>query len=923
MEMKETICSQQPPVGSQYRQTVLVQSRLNPPALPNILVGRSRIQSRLALIPGHKLTLLTAPTGYGKTTAVLYWIQQQGLAAGWLTFLNGQDNLFTFVIYLVASLQRLCPGLCEKTEQLVHSGQVPESILLMTLVNELAGLPQPVVLVLDGYDHVADRSIHDFVAAWVEDLPATVRLVMTTRTKPPLPLSRWRVRRELAELQAADLCCDEAETAELVAAWSGLPVTAAAVRTIYARTEGWIAGVQLLALSLRSISSEQVVALLAQPNSACLEIDWLNEIFVGQPPDIQKFLLKTAGLDRFCASLCATVLADEEGRSPDVGASQAILERLLAGGLFLSVLDESGEWFRYHPLLADWLRSRQQIHQGMLKRLYRTAGCWFASRGLVEEAVQYLLASGQAGQAAAVVADYAQAALNLENWPQIERWLALFSDEVVAATPALLLARGWVLQFRFAFSALSDLLQQLAGLLEGGGAERCGDAAAMQGQLAVLNAVLCHYHGDLAAVLTYAEAGLDQIPGHARYVRGLACFLRAMALHALGRTVEAEGWLRDLLRSQAGQVDTFTLRGQFALATIYRLNGELAKKRELAQQMLFDAQAQKFYVAQGWAYAYLGYCAYESNELELAVSYYARGADLVFLAHTSAVRECLVGLALAQIALGNSVAAAAAEVRLASLLADKAADLQALSASLAMARGNLDAARRWAEGFVVNTAQPFLSWHQVPVLTAAWIEVAVGTPAGLQRSLALLHSTAQWARQQSCGWKVLECELLWALALQRLGEQLAEPTTCAEGQKLFADGVERALALGFRRLLLDLSAACPEVVHRWAEQYPALGRRVGTWLEWTTATVAEQPPAASEPAELQVPLLTDREREILVLLVEGKSNRQIGEKTHLSVYTVRNHLVHIYKKLGVSTRYGAVARCLKLKLGYPSASGKP
>ena len=921
MEMKGTICNQQPPVGHQNRQTVLVQSRLNPPALPDILVGRSRIQSRLALIPGHKLTLLTAPTGYGKTTAVLHWIQQQELAVGWLTFLNGQDNLFTFVTYLVASLQRLCPGLCEKTEQLVHSGQAPESILLMTLVNELAGLPKPVVFVLDGYEHVADRSIHDFVAAWVEGLPATVRLVMTTRTKPPLPLSRWRVRRELAELQAADLCCDEAETAELVAAWAALPVTAAALRTIYERTEGWIVGVQLLALSLRRLSSEQLVALLTQPNSPCLEIDWLNEIFVGQPPDIQKFLLKTAGLDRFCASLCATVLADEEGRSPDVGASQAILERLLAEGLFLSALDESGEWFRYHPLIADWLRSRQQSPQGVLKRLYRSAGCWFASRGLVEEAVQYLLASGQAGQAAAVVADYTQAALNLENWPQIERWLALCPDEVVVATPALLLARGWVLQFRCAFSALSDLLQQLAGLLKGGGAESSGDAAAMQGQLAVLNAVLCHYYGDLAAVLTYAESGLDQIPGHARYVRGLACFLRAMALHALGRTVEAEGWLKDLLRSQAGQVDTFTLRGQFALATIYRLNGELAKKRALAQQMLFDAQSQKFHVSQGWAYAYLGYCAYESNELDLAVSYYARGADLVFLAHTSAVRECLVGLALAQLALGNSVAAAAAEVRLASLLADQAADLQALSASLAMARGNLDAARRWAEGFVVNTTQPFLSWHQMPVLTAAWIEVAVGTPAGLQRSLALLHSTAQWARQQSCGWKVLECELLWALALQRLGEQLADPATCAEGQKLFADGVERALALGFRRLLLDLGAACPEVVHRWAEHYPALGRRVGTWLEWTTAAVAEQPPAAFEPAELQMPLLTSREREILVLLIEGKSNRQIGEKTHLSAYTVRNHLVHIYKKLGVSTRYGAVARCLKLKLGCPSASG--
>ena len=121
------MCSQQPPVDNQNRQTVLVQSRLNPPALPDILVGRSRIQSRLALIPDHKLTLLTAPTGYGKTTAVLYWIQQQGVPAGWLTFLNAQDNLFTFLIYLVASLQRLCPGLCEKTEQLVHGGQAPES----------------------------------------------------------------------------------------------------------------------------------------------------------------------------------------------------------------------------------------------------------------------------------------------------------------------------------------------------------------------------------------------------------------------------------------------------------------------------------------------------------------------------------------------------------------------------------------------------------------------------------------------------------------------------------------------------------------------------------------------------------------------------------------------------------------------------
>jgi LuxR family transcriptional regulator, maltose regulon positive regulatory protein len=899
---------------------MLLQTRLHPPYIPADVVDRPRLDELLAKVFQHKVTLVAAPAGYGKTTAVALWARAQPDPVAWVSLGTPPGELFLFVSYLVAALQRVGGGFPE-TELLVRSGQAPAAILRRSLVAELAALGRTMVVVLDDYDRVCCEPIHEFVAALVEELPPSVHLLMTVRARPQLVLARWRERQELLEVRASDLCCDTAETGQLLLAMRGTPLDAAVVQVLHDRTEGWAAGVRLAALSMQRVSPEQLAATLKEASTVNVRDYLLDEVFALQSEQTQQFLVRTSILERFCAPLCAAVLAegavDGAVDGAAVEASCSWIAALADAGLFVISLDEVNEWYRYHHLFAELLRVRlhQQLDRQTVARLHQRAGEWHARHGLIEEAVRHFLACGDVEAAVRVVADHAQPGLDREDWPLVERWLALLPEPAVQRDPALLLARALCTHLRMDLAQLQPLAQRIDALLQGM-AE--GDVKNMLCTVAdLLSATVCFHQNALTAMLEPSERAWNRSVGLTGYVHGLSGFYRAMGLQASGRFAEAEQWLGELLRGPYAGIDSASLRLRFALVGLYRMDGDLWKGQAAAQTLLADSLSGRFRLMECWARALLGTTAYEQGDLPAAAGHFASGAELMFIANAAAVRECLAGLCLTQINQQRLVEAAASLERMREFRkGDPDKLVESLSARLALANGDGERALRWARAVEPGETPPWLYWLEVPLLSAARILMASEQPDLLERSRYLLQQVAQWARRSHCRWRTLEVAVLQAIVCEKLARAFqARAVAGTTSVALHQEALERlryaipvAVPLGFRQFFRD----CPPQLLKQLAEEPDLALWIDLIFEKTLQkgpTQAKKERAAARPATFGLSL---REQQIIALLAQGLTNRQIAERILLSPHTIRNYIVDICNKLGVDTRQEVVAQSLQL-----------
>jgi LuxR family maltose regulon positive regulatory protein len=728
---------------------------------------------------------------------------------------------------------------------------------------------------------------------------------MTTRSSPLLPLVRWRANQTLAEIRVADLRCEEEETPVLLAAMLGASSATDVVEIIHARTEGWVTGLRLTALSMQRTDPRRLVAALARASTVNLRDYLLDEVFNRQPPAVQDFLLKTSILERFCAPLCTAVMAGDADSPTATGAAQTMIDDLTKAGLFIMALDEEGEWHRYHHLFAELLRHRlrSQLGEMAVAALHRTAGQWFAGQGLVEEAIQHLLAGGDMPDAAEMTAGHIRRALNREDWPQLERWLAQLPAAAVNSHPGLVLAQAWCLQVRFAMAPIPDLLTRAETLLQN---STRADATALAGQIAVLRSQIALYRGDIAAVSAYAQTGLQQVPDEERYVRSLAIFFSALGAQMAGQADETERRLIELLSGTQGRIDAFSIRLQFALGTNYRAGGALAKLQALATRMLLAAQTAHLSLGEGWARVFLGYFAYETNDLEVAELHFVAGAQLMFVAHAAAVRECLGGLLLVQMAQQRFDDASATLERLRMFRFGLDVEIDSLAARLAWAMGNKGAAKRWAEGYHPGSLTPFLLWQEVPQISLARILIAVGSAEALRRALGIAQELAAWAERIHCRWREIECRALQALALEGLGRP-------KEADQVLHAALLLGQSAGYLRLFLDLGPQLRALLQRQM-RYSSVALYARQLLHAMGGVTEPRLQVADLPAPQSLESFTEREKEVLVLLARRLSTREIADELIISPNTVKRHTQQIFAKLDVNDRRTAVERARLYRL---------
>jgi LuxR family maltose regulon positive regulatory protein len=893
---------------------------------------------------GHPLTLLAAPAGWGKSTLLAEWHASPtgaDVPLAWVSLEPGDDAPARFWTYVIAGLRTAVPGVGEAALSLLGApqGQGPPLETVLTVwLNDLAGLPRDVVLVLDDYHAVAARAVHETLAFVVDHLPARLHVVLATRADPPLPLARWRARGVLAELRADDLRFTPDEAAAFLTGAMGLPLDAAAVAALVARTEGWIAGLHLAALALRD-RPDAPAFIASFSGSERFVADYLaEEVLEREPAPVQAFLLRTSVLDRGCAPLCAALLAaapapaqGEHAAGEQEAACQDMLERLERANLFLVPLDGVRRWYRYHHLFAEVLRARlRRVDPGGLTECFRRAAAWCDGQGLVDEALRYALAAGDQAHAARLVETHAAPALVRGDHAAGRAWLAQLPVALVAARPRLSLAAALALVVTGDMAAVEGHVRAAERALPGEGAPG-GDPPPPEvlGQIALLRGYAALYGGDAHRGVALAARAAAALPEDSP-VRPLALYTLGEARFAAGDHRAAGAAYGEAASDRTGDNAGLAVLALSGLAGCQHLAGALGRAAATCRVALELVEAHGIQRAPAAAnpHAKLGWLHYEWNDLDAATRHLRAAQEVGRLGDYRALLVW-VGQALAQVARARgddpgaraslaeaerlvrpdgdprrTAAVAAARVRL---------RLTPLAAAPAAA---LDEAVRWARESGLAADDAPSPGRELDHLTLARVLLAQPDrrPEGLRLLERLLVAADAGGRTD----RVIAVLVLQALGLAARGD--AAPAGRA---------LTRALALaepeGYVRTFVDEGPPMAALLRRataagGASSYVAtlLAALPGTEDRGRRGAAPHSPPAtwgAPEASTRALPEpLSDREREVLRLLAAGLPGPEIARTLIVAPSTVKSHLKSIYGKLGARGRVQALTRARALRL---------
>ncbi|WP_101952245.1 LuxR C-terminal-related transcriptional regulator [Mycobacterium sp. 3519A] len=514
---------------------VLLAAKSAPPAIRAQLIERAALIQTLSAEPARKLTLLSAPAGWGKTTLLAQWVNgaNDRCRCGWVSLDASDNDPARFWACAIAALSKASPGVATRAFELITMGADLRQVVLPTLLDELAAIDYEVVLILDDYHVVENRSVHEQVGFVIERMPPTFRLVIATRSDPVLPLARLRARAELLELRAEELRFHAGEAADLLDGVLSFKLSDAHVELLFRRTEGWAAGLYLAGLSLAGrTDAAAFIENFAGDNRHI--VDYLvAEVLDGQPPHIRSFLLRTSLLSRLSAPLCDAVL--------QTSGSASVLETIERDNLFLMPLDVSRRWYRYHQLFADLLRTELRCSEPtLIPILHQRAAAWFAGEGFIDEAVHHLVAAGDMLGAADLIATNWATTFNVGRLSTVSGWLDALPVETVSGNAQLSMARAWI---ALGWGRLDDADRWIDAVP----AARAGDTTDVDNvdaKLVVLRALHRFKSGDLAAALDTARRAASLDLGDAPVAGPIAYCVYGASLYYSGCTHDAEAAFR-------------------------------------------------------------------------------------------------------------------------------------------------------------------------------------------------------------------------------------------------------------------------------------------------------------------------------------------------------------------------------------------
>ena len=906
---------------------VLLATKLNMPRPGPGLVPRPRLAQRLDDGLRRGLVLVCAPAGYGKTVLLADWARNGEHLAAWLSLDTGDNDPARFWRHAVAALDRARPGIAARVGPLLGP-PAPASFeaLVTALVNELAagGEGDELLLVLDDFHVIGAGPVHESLGFLLAHRPPGLVLVLASRADPPLALARRRVRGQLAELRAAELRFTAGEAAALLEQVAGAPLRGlpdADVAALAARTEGWAAGLQLAALSLRG-QPDVAGFVAAFTGSHRYVLDYLaEEVLERQSRDVRAFLLETSVLERLSGSLCDAVT----GRA----GSQALLERVEQAGLFMVPLDEVRGWWRYHHLFADLLRVRLREEQaGRVPELHRNAAAWYEQRGLADDAIRHAVAAGELTWAARLIEQHFDAVFFLHGEAAtIHRWLSALPEDMVQSRPRLLLGQALMATLSGRLEAVEPLLDAAERGSAGAAGEPFEPTAGRARSLlvnvpaliALLRSLLAQLRGDADATVAFASQALAESREDEWRLHADVQEFLAVAAWLRGRLTEAERAFESSIAGwrAAGQ-PTFTAYAGYQLGQIQRAQGRLdAAARTCRQTLEITAPpGSPDLPAAGVALVGLAEIAYQRNELDTALQHVTEGIALCRrFVHSAPLATGLVTLAWIRQATGDPAGALAAMSE-----AEQAAPgppgllnpVPAQRAQLLLAQGDIARAARWTQEAGLHVGDEPSYPREPGYLVLARVLLAQGRSG---HALALLDRLNAAAAAQDRVGSLIEAGALRALTLAAAGEEASAVTALAGALTL-------ACPEGYLRVFADegppMAALLGRLIAAQREEPAAAGVPLGylARLQRAFDTGHARPDPGRGTAAIPgiVEPLTARELEVLGMLAAGRSNQAIAGQLVVTLDTVKKHVTHILGKLGAVSRTEAVARARELGL---------
>ncbi len=856
------------------------------------------------------MVLISAPAGYGKTVLVSSFLESCGLPWAWLSLDEYDNDLHLFLDYFAASLDALSPGALRGTEALLAGNSLPPAAAVAdSLLNELDGLGCEFCVILDDLQAIQEMAVYDFLATLLRHPLPQMHLLLLTREDPPLGLQVFRARGQMREIRLHDLRFTPGEVAEFLEHAIAAPLGGEILAALAEQTEGWAAALRLAALTLRYRGDvDPQLARLHAENRYVMDY-LVNEVISRIPPAIQNFLIKTSILDLLCGSLCDAVVAAEDR----LHQGQAYLQWLAAMDLFTVPLDEQGHWYRYHHLFQALLRrqlaDKLSVHE--IEVLHRRAGAWYAEHDSLELALEHALAGRDVPQAVQLVAQHRHEILNTERWSRLERWLRLFPPATVEQHPDLLLAKAWLFGVgRTTALGVLHMLDQAEALL-GQSAVPPERARQLEGEIAALR---CMEQGfaanDPEVTMALAVQALKLMPPQWYIPRAQALLHLAGGYQLSGRLDRAYGVLAAAQAEEAAGSPTPRLRLMAAPCFIHWMAADLSGMLQAAQQtvhvsLAVDDQRQSL----AWAHYFLAAGCYQRNDLAAAEMHANTVQELRYAAHHNAVVHSgiiLAGIHQARCAPG---AARAALERVKAYLTETSSTVllplvDAFAAELAARQGDLESAGHWA--MTAGATLPFgiMAYHYAPQFTLPKVLLRINTVASRRETAAILERLHAFVTTTHNTRFAIDVLALRALYFQAEGDE-------SSARNLLQQAVALAQPGGFIRAFVDLGAPMAKLLERLAHSGCAVDHVAQILAAFAAEPASSGPPyplpARPVPPAGMVEPLTYRELEVLELLAQRLSAKEIAQRLIITHHTVSRHTANIYQLLAVNDRRTAVA----------------
>ena len=859
------------------------------------MVARPRLLDQLnsGWRGGRRLTVVSAPAGYGKTTLVVEWLasltrEGERARSAWLSLEEADNDPLRFARYFLAAFQRLDNTLGGQAQSMLGLPASPSlSNVLDDLLNDLAGVDVSLLLVLDDYHVISNTQIHTALEYFLDHQPASIHLVLTTRADPPFPLARLRARRQMTEIRARDLRFTVAE-ARTFMGLANLPLAEDALRALDERTEGWAAGLQLAALALQHISNPDAF-IETFHGSHRYVLDYLaGEVIQQQDAETRAFLVQTCLLARFNADLCHSLT----GRSD----SQALIARLELSNLFIIPLDDERRWYRYHHLFADYLRSL--LSKTEQAALYKKAAAWHEASNMTSEAVRYALACGDYDFAAQVVENALDknSTWSDGNLTQLAAWLKDLPPAVIQIRPRLGVKAARIAYIQGLFDQAERHLTQVEKYLQEFPSTQ--DARQLMATVMLNRGSMAAVRGDFEQAIALIPPAQAHIPPEDHQSHARAFLRLGLAYEMAGQTSQAlETYLRSSAEARLADVFYLVVSGLCSAAQIQILQGRLKLAAQTCQEVIQLTNGARL-PALGLAWTIQGMIALEHNDLPAAEALLQDGIALS--RKGSLYGDLVIGLILwarLQSYRGDGEKMQAAMDEALSIIRSVGAPRSERLAHVYVARFNLylgkqEAAARWAGEYQAGRLKPFPEFEEL-----TWAHILLSSK-DLELIPGILHPLLEKATAAGRMQTSLEAMLL----LGRYHHARRETATALEWLK---KALELAESEGFLRIFLDAGQRLLELLPRIRSAAPGLVNQILNMTpvraENRNATIAGLP----EP-------LSEQELRVLKLITAGKSNAEIAAELVISIGTAKWHVHNVLQKLEVGNRPQAIARAREL-----------